>query len=127
MKTRSHKEFITDNISNNIILCWCKLFRFPCSAVRIYDGGNIVSNFVKCYECFVLLHIPALITKRLSPDGICTKMDALYSVIISLHCYTAISLAPHGFNYRLYSTQNLINGIQLLNNKQKHENTLPYL
>ncbi len=82
-----NKEFGTGNISNNIVLCWCKLFEFSCRAVRIYDGGNIGSNFVKCYECCVPLHISALITKVLSPDGTCTKTDALYSLIMPLHCY----------------------------------------
>lgn len=79
-ENRSRKKFIIVNISKNIVFCWCKLFRFSCIAVRIYGGGNIGSNFVKCYECCFLLHIPALITKMISPDGIRTKTDALYSL-----------------------------------------------
>ena len=87
-----------------MIFCWCELLRFPCSAVRIYDGRNIGCNFVKCYECCVPLRIPALITKTLSPDGVYTRMDALYSVMIPLHCCNelfSISRVPHGFKLYL--------------------------
>ncbi len=95
--------------------CWCKLFMFSCCAVRIYDGGNIGSNFVKCYECCFLLHVPALITKMISPDGIRTKTDALYSLAEPPSIAT-LSLSP--FHVRLMaltvsfiqsSTKNLVN------------------
>lgn len=101
-ENRSHKDL--SQLISQIIL-YILLARFSCSAVRIYDGGNIGSNFVKCYECCFPLHNPALITKMLAPDGIRTKMNALYNVIRLFHCYIelfATSRVPHGFHYMLY-------------------------